>query len=221
MSGSSRHVLGTRLFVQAAVTCLLAPLMSHGSVWLAATVAVGLGAAAVALLLQKAAVPARQLVLPFEVVAVAVGVLGILGGHYIPGTIIGVATLVEVLRQSGAPSAASAGPAEAAQPAPPVEGGFAPVVPPMPQVDGFVAPVDGFAVVSPMPQVPPMTENPYAPAPAAFVPPQAAAPVAAAPAPATPAPLPPAPVAAPEPPRPLRPEDVPPAQRTLTILPGK
>ena len=52
MSHSSSHALSTRLFLQAAVTGLLAPLTKGGSTWLVITFAVAAGAVGVAMLLR-------------------------------------------------------------------------------------------------------------------------------------------------------------------------
>jgi hypothetical protein len=189
MSHSSTHALSTRLFVQAAVTALLAPLTKGGSTWLVLSLAVAAGAAAVAVALRGNPRNAKVGVIGFEVAAVAVGALGIAGGHYIPGTIIGVATLITALNM---PAVTASSPdsqwvplADAGAPVP------APVMAPPP---AFIAP--------PLPAQAPAPEAEAAPEPAPID-----------------APLVPPPAA--EVTQPLRPEDIPPAQRSLTILPGR
>jgi hypothetical protein len=174
MSQSSSHALSTRLFIQAALTGLLAPSASGGSTWLVVTLAVAAGAVAVALLLRSAASNAKQMVIGFEGVALAVGGLGMAGGHYIPGTIIGVVTLITAFNL----------PSEAVSASPDQQ---------------WVAPPAAFAA--------PVMGNDYAPQAAvgSIVPPQAAAPAPVE-----------APASAPAPP-----QNVPPAPRSMTILPGK
>jgi len=208
MSQSSTHALSTRLFIQAALTGLLAPTAAGGSTWLVITLAVAAGAVAVALLLRNAPSNAKAMVLGFEAVALVVGGLGLAGGHYIPGTIIGVITFITALNlPAGSVAAAESDSTWVAPPgavqAPPGYG------PPVAAPTGFAAPVAAAPdMESPYATpAPPVMANPYAPpAPPveAVVPPQA----------------PPAPVEAPEPATPMRPEDIAPAPRAMTILPG-
>jgi hypothetical protein len=185
MSQSSTHALSTRLFIQAALTGLLAPTASGGPAWMVLTLTVAAGAVAVGLLLRNAPANAKQVVVGFEGLALVVGSLGLVDGHYIPGTIVGVITLIHALNMSGGP-AATAG-------------------------------ADTQWVPPPAGQVPPAYGPPMAAAPAA--------PAAVVPAMATPY-APPAPFAAPVMDNPYaspapRPDDVPPAPRSMTILPGK
>ena len=214
MSHSTTHALSTRLFIQAALTGLLAPTAAHGSTWLVLTLAVAAGAVAVALLLRNGPANAKRMVIAFEGVALVVGGLGLAGGHYIPGTIIGVITLITALNL----------PAGAAVPTSP-DGQWVP-----PQSDDQAPSPYGpppSAQPAPLPQPAPIgaapaMDNPYAtPVPTAavptWVPPQAVPVEAPVPVPVEAAA--PAPVEAPV--APLRPEDIPPAPRTLTILPGK
>jgi hypothetical protein len=111
MSQSPPHALSTRLFIQAALTGLLAPTAAGGSTWLVLTLAVAGGgravaasALAVALLLRRNPANARVMVVGFEAVALVVGGLGLAGGHYIPGTIIGVVTLITALNLPTGPA---------------------------------------------------------------------------------------------------------------------
>ena len=114
MSAAFAQKISVRLFIQAAFTGLLAMSSARGSTWLLLTFAVAAGAAGVGAVIRSNQANARQLVVGFEAVAVAVGAIGLAGGHYIPGTIVGIATLITVLgtRQSvAAPgTAVSAGP---------------------------------------------------------------------------------------------------------------
>jgi hypothetical protein len=196
MSHSYTHRLSTRLFIQAALTGLLAP-TARGSTWLVLTLAVAAGALAVGLLLRSSPPNGRQMVIGFEAVALAVGALGLLGGHYIPGTIVGVVTLIATAKSGGGPPAA----------------------------DPWVVPADATAYPPPAAPVEPA---PVLPTPAAFAPVEPAsvqtmAPVdAAAPPVDAPSPLvPPQPAALTPIAEPLRPEDIPPAPRSMTIVPGK
>jgi len=176
---------------------VLAPTAAGGSTWLVLTLAVAAGAVAVALLLRNAPSNAKAMVLGFEAVALVVGGLGLAGGHYIPGTIIGVITFVTALNMP----AASAAPAEV--PAPVA------AVAPAPGMDNPYA--------TPAPLASPVTANAYAP-PAPIAPP---APVETQVEAVVPPQAPPAPVETPEPATPMRPEDIPPAPRAMTILPGQ
>jgi hypothetical protein len=93
MSSYGRN-FSTRLFIQAAFTGLLAPAGSRGSTWLMATFAIAAGAAVVGAVVRGCHDRTRELVIGFEVAAVAVGGIGLAGGHYIPGTIVGIAALI-------------------------------------------------------------------------------------------------------------------------------
>ena len=87
----------TRLFVQAAFTGFLAPMGSHGSTWLLVTFVLAGAAAVIGALVRNGHEKTRELVIGFEVAAVAVGAVGLMGHHYIPGTIVGIAALVTAL----------------------------------------------------------------------------------------------------------------------------
>ena len=131
----------TRLFIQAAFTGLLAPAGSRGSVWLMVTFAVAIGAAVVGAVVRTNHERTRELVIGFEGVAVAVGGIGLAGGHYIPGTIVGIAALITALNHpmsravtvpaqptpDAAPAPESTPSAPAAQPVQPVQPVAAPV----------------------------------------------------------------------------------------------
>lgn len=123
MSSYARN-LSTRLFIQAAFTGVMAPIGSHGSTWLMLTFAIAAVAVGVALTIRDGHARTRELVLGFEAVAVAVGVVGLVGHHYIPGTIVGAAALIAAWNTpTPAPAAAPAeapAPAYAAVPAQPV-----------------------------------------------------------------------------------------------------
>ena len=237
MSHSTTHALSTRLFIQAALTGLLAPTAAGGSSWLVLTLAVAAGAVAVALLVRNSPANAKRMVIGFEGVALVVGGLGLAGGHYIPGTIIGVITLITALNL---PAGAAVATSSDEQWVPPQADDQAPS-PYGPPPSEQPAPQPQAAPVGAAPAI----DNPYAPpvptaAVPTWVPPQAMpleAPVPMqmtaaveatapmhmqAPAPAPAAVESPAPAAV-EPPvaAPLRPEDIPPAPRSLTILPGK
>ena len=97
MSAYGRN-FSTRLFIQAAFTGLLAPAGSRGSTWLMVTFAVAAGAAVVAAVVRGGHERTRELVIGFEAVAVAVGGVGLAGGHYIPGTIVGIAALITAVQ---------------------------------------------------------------------------------------------------------------------------
>jgi hypothetical protein len=93
--------LSNHLLWQAGVTAVFAPFASTGGtgwvmlVLLLAAAAGGLGA-----YLRQDPPQGRLPVLWFEVVAVAVGVLGVLGHHYLPGTIVAGATLFRAATSS-------------------------------------------------------------------------------------------------------------------------
>jgi hypothetical protein len=139
MSSYGRN-FSTRLFIQAAFTGLLAPAGSHGSTWLMATFAVAVGAAVVGAVARTGHDRTRELVIGFEAAAVAVGVVGLVGGHYIPGTIVGIAALITALNHP-MPQHVSV-PAQAEPPAAPMYAAPAPA--PAPDAD-FAAPVTAVA----------------------------------------------------------------------------
>jgi hypothetical protein len=199
------HALSSRMFVQAAIT-LLTPLLTppglRSAGWTMAAVVIAAAAAGVGALVRVNGANARAIVIAFEVPAIAVGLLGMTKGHYIIGTIIGVVTLVMLL---SSPQAAPV-PVAAGQWTPPPPPGYAP-----PSAPAFGAPADN-------PYAPPPSESSYA-ALGSYAPPVMPAPVM--PAPVMPASVAPAPVAPEAPPQPAQPEDVPPAPRSMTILPGQ
>jgi apolipoprotein N-acyltransferase len=118
MSTHARN-LSTRLFVQAAFTGLVAPIGSRGGTWLAVTFAIAAAAVGVALTIRDGHERLRELVVGFEAVALAVGVVGLLGHHYIPGTIVGIAALIAALNTPASlPAPAPVAPVVADQPAP-------------------------------------------------------------------------------------------------------
>jgi len=159
----------TRLFIQAAFTGLLAPMSSRGSTWLVVTFAIAAGAVAVAAVIRNGHEKARELVIGFEAIAVAVGVVGLMGHHYIPGTIVGVAALITAV-QHRAPVAAAFVAPEAMQPptfAAPVPMSSPATVPmsapaPMPAPAPMAAPAP-----MPTPAAAPAPVPPPAPAPQA------------------------------------------------------
>ncbi|MGB8649384.1 MAG: hypothetical protein WCD35_01850 [Mycobacteriales bacterium] len=112
------------LFVQAAVTALFSLANSGaGTGWTLLTLLVAAGAVFLGAALQGT--PAmRNAVLAFEGVAAAFGVLGVLGGHYVPGTVIGIGLLIRLANADagsaflGLPTPAYGVPASAA-PVPP------------------------------------------------------------------------------------------------------
>src|SRR3954447_20822439 len=87
----------TRLFVQAAFTGFLAPMGSHGLTWLLVTFVLAGAAALIGALVRNGHEKTRELVIGFEAAAVAVGAVGLMSHHYIPGTIVGIAALVTAL----------------------------------------------------------------------------------------------------------------------------
>src|SRR3954451_13851901 len=87
----------TRLFVQAAFTGFLAPMGAHDTTWLLVTFVLAGAAALIGALVRNGHDKTRELVIGFEAAAVAVGAVGLIGHHYIPGTIVGIAALVTAL----------------------------------------------------------------------------------------------------------------------------
>jgi hypothetical protein len=171
MSAAFAQKISVRLFIQAAFTGLLAMSSARGSTWLLVTFAVAAGAAVVGAVIRTNQTNARRLVIGFEGVAVAIGGIGLTGGHYIPGTIVGIATLITVLGTSEG-AVAPAAPFAAAVPAPggPAGPAFA-AVPAATPDDVFAAPDDVFAAPAAAtpafaaPAPPPATPVEVAPAP--------------------------------------------------------
>lgn len=93
------HDLSTHLFWQAGVTAVFAPFAATGGtswvllVLLLAAASCGLGA-----YLRSDPPQGRTIVLAFEAVAVLVAGAGVFGGHYVPGSIVGAATLLTAAR---------------------------------------------------------------------------------------------------------------------------
>jgi len=170
----------TRLFIQAAFTGFLAPLNAHGSTWLVVTFAVAGVAALLGAVARGGHERTRELVIGFEAVAVAVGAVGLLHHHYIPGTIVGIAALVTALNHAmpravavpaqAAPPEAQAAPQFAA-PSPQFAAPAPQVVAPAPQFAapdavGYTAPaVEAEAVTQPLPVTEPLSEPVPAAAP--------------------------------------------------------
>src|SRR3954468_2321935 len=158
MSSYGRN-FSTRLFVQAAFTGFLAPMGAGGSTWLMVTFALAAGAALIGAVVRNGHGNTRELVIGFEVIAVAVGAVGLTGHHYIPGTIVGIAALVTALNHPMPRAVAVPAQATAVDPAP---------------VSQLAAPA---AAYSPAPEVSPVPEFSPAPEYAATPAPQFAAPV--------------------------------------------
>jgi hypothetical protein len=169
MSSYGRN-FSTRLFVQAAFTGLLAPAGSHGSTWLLATFALAAGAAVVGAVVRGGHERTRELVIGFEAVAVVVGAVGLIGGHYIPGTIVGIAALITALNHPTSDAGPESVPAPAQAVAVPPQ--IAPVEAPQ-----FAAPVPQFAAPAPE-YAAPVAEYAAAPQPAPEPVPAPVAPVA-------------------------------------------
>src|SRR3954454_15862387 len=96
MSSYGRN-FSTRLFVQAAFTGFLAPVGAQGSTWLFVTFALAGVAALLGAVVRDGHANTREMVIGFEAAAVVVGAVGLMGHHYIPGTIVGIAALVTAL----------------------------------------------------------------------------------------------------------------------------
>jgi hypothetical protein len=206
-----------RLLLQAAITALVALTGSSGaSGWTIPTLVVAAGAVFVGMALRPEP-QWRTITIGFEAVAVGFGLLGLVAGHYVPGTIVGGWTLAFLL--SGPGAAAFAGtPAETPS--------WAPATTPEPYGAEAAAPVQvPVPVAAVVPELPVAVPEQPVPVVAVAVPEQPApvvavpepAPVVAVAVPEQPAPV----VAVPEPAPPV----VPPAPRTrpaaLTVLPGK
>ena len=210
----SHHGFRGRLFLQAVVTAVLAMSGSPSSGWTVPTLVVAAGAVFVGLAMRVE--PSwRWYVVGYEGFAIAFGLVALVSGHYVPGTVLAGWTLYYLLSPAGA--GAFAGTPTWAPPAPAPWGPPAPV----PAYAGAAAPAYGAPVYGAPAQA-------FAPPPvAAFPPPPAGPPVAASPqppAPALPAAgyAPPLPVAV----APVAPADVPsqplPSRpAAMTILPGR
>jgi hypothetical protein len=205
---SSHHGFRSRLFLQAVVTAVLAMGGSPSSAWTIPTLVVAAGAVFVALAMRVE--PSwRWYVVGYEGFAIAFGLVALVSGHYVPGTVLAGWTLYYLLSPAGAGAFAgtpSWTPSAAAPWGPPV---------PVPAYAGAAptaAPVPAFAPPTPPPA--PAFAPPAPPPVAAFPPPTAALPAAGY------APPPPVPVA------PVVPAEVP-AQplaarpAAMTILPGR
>jgi hypothetical protein len=129
------------------------------------TFAVAIAAAGVGAAIRSNSTNARQLVVGFEALAVAVGVVGLVGGHYIPGTIVGVATLVTVLGTHDGPTAAPVAAPVAAGAGFATDAGLvpAPSAVPVAAADPAPTPAPLFAAAA-APVPPPPTPTEFAPA---------------------------------------------------------
>ncbi|MFL6139202.1 MAG: hypothetical protein ACJ74O_15565 [Frankiaceae bacterium] len=181
MSGRSGSALRGSLITQAVVTALfsLVPGLGTDSTWLVVQLALAAGAGGAAWLVGQPGSSARTVTLGYEGVALAAGVVGLLGHHYIPGTIIGVRVLVGALSHR--------------EPAPATEPATEPVVEPVAE------PTLVTQVAAPQ-EAPALAAVAAVPAPAPAV--AAAAPPAPCPAAEPAADRPPAPAPVPPPPRP-------------------
>jgi hypothetical protein len=114
-----RHVAG-RLYVQAAFTALfpLVYLNRDGKTWLLIGLALAAGCVGLSFLVRQGHPSARSAVLGFEALAVVVGALGLVGHHYVPGSVIGALTFFAVVTSDATPKATAPEPVPA--PAEPV-----------------------------------------------------------------------------------------------------
>lgn len=212
-----------RLLLQAAITALLAVTGRSGTGgWTVPTLVVAAGAVFIALALRPEP-QWRAVVIGYEAVAVAFGLLGLVAGHYVPGTIVGGWTLAYLLSAPGAAAFAGA-PSWSPDVATPEPYGAASPPLPAPPVPLAAVPVQPVGPVEAPVAAPPAPPAPAAPAEPVAAPAVPAEPVAAPEPMAAPPPLPPAPVAAvpadppPAPPAPAAPRTMPAA---MTVLPGK
>src|SRR3954452_16919773 len=198
MSQSSTHALSTRLFIQAAFTGFFAltPAYSGRSGWM--TIAIGLAGLTVAVgfLVRSGVSNSRSIIIGLEALVLIVFVAGVRDHYWMPGTILGIVTLIAALNTPrpvtgcAATDTAWAPPAGVVQ-APPGYG------PPMAVAPLAGAPVLDNPYAPPAPFAAPVMGNPYAP-------PAPPAPVWAPPSLAPVAPVaPPAPVWAPPSPAPV------------------
>jgi hypothetical protein len=95
----SRGRLTQRLFIQAAFSVLFPVLFlgRDGATWLLIGVTLAVGCVALAWYVGQRKPNQRMAVIGFEILALVVGVLGLVGGHYVPGSIVGAYTLLAVL----------------------------------------------------------------------------------------------------------------------------
>ena len=142
----SASSLRNELYLQAAATALYGLARPDGRVWTALTMAVAAGAVFLGAAVQPTAA-LRTAVLAFEGVAVTVGLVGVLTGHAVPGTLLGLVVLVQLAgRGSRSPSPALEGyGVPVASPfdypaAPAAHVAAVPDVPDVAGVPGFVAP---------------------------------------------------------------------------------
>ena len=93
--------LRSALFLQAAATALFGLWRGGGGAWTIATMVVAAAAVFIGAALQPTP-EMRQAALVFEGVAVAFGVIGLVVGHVVPGTLLGLGALVQLLNPSAA-----------------------------------------------------------------------------------------------------------------------
>ena len=132
-----------RLFLQAALSAIfpLAFRATTPNAWVVVGVALALGCVGLALFAQQGNPNIRPAVIGFEAVAVAAGVIGLLGGHYVPGSIVGAYTLMAVFNGGSVVAAAPASDATPAPPAGAVATPDAPVAQPASAVAPAAAPM--------------------------------------------------------------------------------
>lgn len=199
---SSTSGFRSRLILQAVITAVLAMSNGTSSGWTIPTLVVAAGAVFVGLAMR--AEPAwRWYTVGYEGLAIAFGLVALVSGHYVPGTIIAGWTLYFLLSHAGA--GAFAGTPTWAPPPAPAPAAWAPPAPPAPAAWAPPAPVPAFAAAAPVYGAPAAAAPVYGAPPAAgYAPP---APMAAAPV---------VPAIAEVPAQPISSRPV-----AMTILPGK
>lgn len=88
--------LRSALFLQAAITAFFGLWRGGGGGWTIATMVVAAAAVFIGAALQ-ATPEMRKAAIAFEAAAVAFGVIGIVVGHYVPGTIVAAGALAQLL----------------------------------------------------------------------------------------------------------------------------
>lgn len=109
-------LVAQRLYVQAAFSAAfpLLNLTRDGKSWLLIGLALAAACLGLAFYVRQGNESARAAVIAFEAVALVVGVVALLGHHYVPGSIVGAWTLFAVM-SGGARSSATAVAAPAPQ----------------------------------------------------------------------------------------------------------